>query len=262
MVSFHLLGLTLAALAGQAVADCSRDTLQAAADAYLAAQEAGAIAGSAFQKLLDPAVTYRQNNKASSASAGIWSKALKLDHNRTTLDTTQCASYTELVSTAGPYVVGVQLRHASASDAASPINAVDAIVATTGDWAFNAAKTLSYIATEDWGTLAAADRSPRAVLQAAADAYLDMWSNSTAINAVPWGSPCARTEGSMHFSPSCTVGVPTSGSASAKITQRRYVIDETVGSADVFCSFAGALPDSHEFRLIGGKVRLVHTITV
>ncbi|CAK7200109.1 hypothetical protein SEUCBS139899_002798 [Sporothrix eucalyptigena] len=261
MVHLRLLGLVLA-LTGHAVADCSRDTLEAAAESYIAAQTAGVVAGSAFAKLLDPAVVYRQNNKPSDATTGIWSKALKLDHNRTILDTTQCASYTELISTAGPYVIGVQLRHASATDAASPINLVDSIVATTGDWAFNAAKTLSYIATEDWGTLPEADRSPRATLQAAADAYLDMWSNSTAINAVPWGTPCARTEGSAHVTPSCKSGAPSGGTAAGKNTDRRYVIDETVGSCNAFCAFGGQMPDSHEFRLIDGKLRLVHTITV
>ncbi|KAL1893918.1 hypothetical protein Sste5346_006058 [Sporothrix stenoceras] len=262
MIKFTALGLALAALAGQALADCSRDTLLAAADAYMAAQITGSVSGSAFQKLLDPAVTYRQNNKAADLATGLLSKPLKLDHNRTTLDTTQCASYTELVSTAGPYVIGTQLRHASATDAASLITSVDIIVATTGDWAFNAAKTLQYITPEDWGTLAESDRSPRALLQAAADAYLDMWSNSTAINAVPWGTPCARTEGSAHVTPSCKSGAPTTGTAAGKNTDRRYVIDETVGSCNVFCAFGGQMPDSHEFRLIAGKLRLVHTITV
>ncbi|CAK7226940.1 hypothetical protein SBRCBS47491_006398 [Sporothrix bragantina] len=261
MVNIRFLGLALS-LVSPVAADCSRDTLLAAAEAYMAVQTAGAVAGSDFAKLLDPAVTYRQNNKPSDATTGIWSKALKLDHNRTILDTTQCASYTELVATAGPYVIGVQLRHASATDAASPINLVDSIVATTGDWSFNAAKTLSYIATEDWGTLPEKDRSPRATLQAAADAYLDMWSNSTAINAVPWGTPCARTEGSMHVTPSCKAGAPSGGSASSKNTDRRYVIDETVGSCNAFCAFGGQMPDSHEFRLVDGKLRLVHTITV
>jgi hypothetical protein len=263
MVHPTTLGLALAAFAGHAAADCSRDTLLAAADAYMAAQISGAVAGSAFQKLLDAAATYRQNNKAADLMTGLLSKALTLDHNRTTLDTTQCASYTELVSTAGPYVIGTQLRHSSATDdAASLITSVDTIVATTGDWAFNAAKTLGYIQPEDWGTLAEADRSPRAVLQAAADAYLDMWSNSTAINAVPWGTPCARTEGSAHVTPSCKLGAPSSGTAAGKNTDRRYVIDETVGSCNVFCAFGGQMPDSHEFRLIAGKLRLVHTITV
>jgi hypothetical protein len=41
-----------------------------------------------------------------------------------------------------------------------------------------------------------------------------------------------------------------------------HVIDEAVGSVDVFLNFAGGMPDSHEFRVEGGKLRYVHAITV
>lgn len=45
---------------------------------------------------------------------------------------------------------------------------------------------------------------------------------------------------------------------------RRYVIDEVVGSVDVLCAFdsLGNMPDSHEIRLEGRKVKYVHTVTV
>lgn len=43
--------------------------------------------------------------------------------------------------------------------------------------------------------------------------------------------------------------------------QRWYVIDETIGAVDVMMSFAD-LPDSHDFRVEGGKLRYVHTMTV
>ncbi len=252
------LAAAVLALAVGTAAECSRDMLVAAAESYIAAQTSGKLDD--FQKMLDASVGYQQNNKKADLATGLLSKALKLDHNRTTADTTQCASYTELVATGGPYVIGTQLRYSE--DAGNKITLVDTIVATKGDWAFNAATTLSYISKEDWGTLDDTQRSPRETLQAAADAYLDMWSNSTAINAVPWGTPCARTEGSAHVTPSCRSGAPSGGTAAGRNTMRRYVIDETVGSCNVLCAFGGQMPDSHEFRLISGKLRLVHTITV
>jgi hypothetical protein len=45
---------------------------------------------------------------------------------------------------------------------------------------------------------------------------------------------------------------------------RRYVIDEMLGSVDVLCNFEslGQMPDSHEIRVEGGKVKYVHTVTV
>lgn len=241
-----------------ALADCTADILSSAANTYLAAQESGSLAD--LNKLVSSTnFTYMENNKAASLSTGVLSKALKLDHNRTITDVVQCASYTELIATTGPYVIGTQIRH---SDDGSSINMIDSIVATTGDWGFDAKSTLTHVSAEDWGLLPTEDRSPRDTLQAAADAYLDMWSNSSAINAVPWGTPCARTEGGAYTSPSCKAGAPTTGSPAQKVTMRRYVIDETVGSCNVLNSFAGSLPDSHEFRLISGKLRLVHTITV
>jgi hypothetical protein len=41
---------------------------------------------------------------------------------------------------------------------------------------------------------------------------------------------------------------------------RGYVIDETVGSVEVFAKFAGA-PDSHDFRIEDCEVTLVHAVT-
>ena len=247
--------LTTAALATVAAADCTRDALFAAANLYVEAQAAGSVAG--LQKLISASnFTYMENNKAATLASGLLTKALKLDHNRSIADTTQCASYTELVSTAGPYVIGTQIRF---TPDASSILSIDTIHATKGDWFFNAATTLSYVSKETWAPLDASQRSSRAAIQAAGDAYLDMWSNATAKAAVPWSSTCQRVEGSMHFSP-CTLGAPNGGGT--KNGMRRYVIDEVLGSGDILCAFGGSMPDSHEFRLINGKLELVHTITV
>ena len=46
------------------------------------------------------------------------------------------------------------------------------------------------------------------------------------------------------------------------MTNRRYVIDEVVGTVDVFLNFGGMPPDSHEYRVENGKLKIVHTITV
>lgn len=100
----------------------------------------------------------------------------------------------------------------------------------------------------------------------AIDAYLDLWGNSSA--AVPWGTPCRRMEGSAYTGSgkpddSCNVGIP--GGSQPPVTNRRYVIDEQYGSANVLRDF-GAMksgaPDSHEIRLENGKLRYVHTMTV
>jgi len=252
MIASTILILGVAGLQGLAVAQCTREHLLATADLYIAAQQSGKLDD--FKKSWADSVSYTENNKKGTVEAGVISKALKLDHNRTTADTTNCATFTELVATGGPYVIGTQLRHADGK-----VNSIDIMAATTGSWAFNAKTTLSFIATEDWSPLETAHQTSREVLKNAIDAYLNMWSNSTAKAAVPWGSPCARTEGSAHVTPDCRAGAPNGGSM--QIGNRRYVIDEVIGSAEAFCAF-GSMPDSHELRLIDGKVRLVHTITV
>lgn len=245
-----------------AAADCTREALIAAADKYVAAQTAGSLGTDL--KVSATNFTYRENNKAATVKSGVIGTALKIANRRTTADVVACASYTELIATSPkPYVIGTQLRH----DAADPDLAVvmmDTMAATTGSLSFNAAQTLSYVKTEQWPLLTAAQRQgqTRDSLKAVADAYLDMWTNATAINAVPWGTPCERIEGSSRVSP-CTGGAPRGGSKTQN-GMRRYVIDEDMGSADVLCAFnaVGGVADSHEFRLESGKLRYVHTITL
>jgi hypothetical protein len=86
---------------------------------------------------------------------------------------------------------------------------------------------------------------------------------------VPWGYPCVRIEGGMYTgtgSPkdSCDVGLPSG----VNISNRRYVVDETIGSVVVFCTFGAGTPgggsgapDTHLFRVENGKLRYVHTLT-
>ncbi|KAE8443227.1 hypothetical protein EG329_002095 [Mollisiaceae sp. DMI_Dod_QoI] len=194
---------------------CTRDTLIAAADLLVAAQTAGSLRD--LQALLTSDYKYQENNKASDVKTGVLGTALKIAHRKTTADTVACASYTELVATTPkPYVIGTQLRHTA--DGAN-ITLIDTIAATTGALSFNAAKTLGYIEKEAWTTIDAAKRDSRTVIQAAGDAYLDMWSNSSAYNAVPWGTPCERVEGSSLNSP-CTAGAPRGGSTQRNSMRR------------------------------------------
>lgn len=214
---------------------CDQASLSAAADAYVAAQTAGQL--DPLQKLLTANWTYQENNKMMNAQMGVISKALKIDHRRTNLDLTSCASYTELIITdaANPYVIGTQLRH----DSNMQITMIDSIASTTNSWLFDAKKTLQHVLEEKWDPIPAASRDSRAVIQAAGDAYLDMWSNVTAVDAVPWGTPCTRLEGSAYTgsgkpTDSCRPGIPSNHSQ-APNTHRRYVVDESMGSVSIFC---------------------------
>ncbi|CAO2652499.1 Nn.00g007820.m01.CDS01 [Neocucurbitaria sp. VM-36] len=240
-------------------ADCTREGLLAAAESYLAAQTSGKISD---LKLSSTNFTYQQNNKISEIAKGILSTPYKIDLNRSTADTVACASYTMWISSSGskPYVVSTQIRHAN--NDTNSISMINTVAATTGDLFFDAKKTLGYIQKEDWTIIPAAQRPSRELLKQVGDAYLDMWTDAKAADSIPWGTECERVEGSSYTNP-CGKTLPRGGS-SKNNGMRRYVIDEEMGSVDVLYQFdsLGAWPDSHEIRVVAGKVKYVHTVTV
>ncbi|KAB5576367.1 hypothetical protein GE09DRAFT_1266106 [Coniochaeta sp. 2T2.1] len=240
-------------------ADCTREGLLSAANLYLTAVSTGNISS---LPLSGTNFTYQENNKPLSITRGVLSTPLKIDLNRSTADVVACASYTILISSSGPkpYVLATQIRH-HANDT-STIAMIDTIAATTGSLFFDAKMTLGYIQAEDWSPLPEASRPSRDLLKKYGDAYLDMWTDPKAADSIAWGTVCERVEGSSFTSP-CGKSLPRGGSKTNN-GNRRYVIDETVGSVDVLCSFdsLGSLPDSHEIRVEDGKVKYVHTITV
>ncbi|TVY80302.1 hypothetical protein LSUE1_G004686 [Lachnellula suecica] len=185
-----IIPIALAGPTSHAAFECNQTAALSAADAYVSAQTTGQL--DPLQQLLSSNWTYQENNKATDAKTGVLSKALKIDHRRTNLDTTACATYTELIITnaASPYVIGTQIRHGTNMTIAS----VDSIVSTTNSWIFNANVTLQHLPN----------------------------------------------------------------------TRRRYVVDEAMGSVSIFCLWEHMMmaADSHEFRLEGGKLRYVHTMTV
>ncbi|KAK0643773.1 hypothetical protein B0T16DRAFT_430242 [Cercophora newfieldiana] len=250
-----------ALLAGVAVvsAECTREGLLAAANSYVAALTAGKIDG---LKLSATNFTYQENNKkADLAKSGPFAQPLKIDLTRSTADVVACASYTLVISSGGakPYILATQLRHPG--DDTSTISLVDTIAATTGSLFFNAKKTLEHIQAQNWKPIPEAERPSRELLKKYGDAYLDMWTDKDAAGSIQWGADCERVEGSQFTKP-CGVSLPRGGSTKPN-GNRRYVIDETVGSVDILCSFdsIGNYPDSHETRVEGGKVKYVHTVT-
>ncbi|KAI0181765.1 hypothetical protein GGR52DRAFT_54952 [Hypoxylon sp. FL1284] len=267
-MQYRLLAAALGAVLPLATADCDRASLEAFADDYVAAHETGTVENLAN---LASDFSYVENNQTQDFGPGLLAKALDVAHRHTIADEVDCASYTELIVThdaAGapaPYVIGTQVRHRPED---LSVYLIDLTVSTTGSWLFNSTKTLEWASRESWSLIDEGARDSREALRLAADAYLDMWSNASAIDAVPWGTPCARLEGSVYTgsgSPtdSCKPGIPTNNNQ-APNSHRRYVTDVAYGSISVLCIFEhlANAPDSHEFRLENGKLRYVHTITL
>jgi hypothetical protein len=261
LVWIVLTGALLAPTAGFAQVSCSRDGLQRAADLYIAAQTKGDTSGLPLAMGLG----YMENVAPADINKGLIKKAMKIDHHRSLLDISTCQTFTEVIVTnkEEPYVLGTRLRINR-----DKIAEIEILWTTTGYWLFNADAYLKYSATEKWDAIPADKRDTRETLVAAASAYLDAFLEGKK-DLVPWGYPCNRTEGGAHTgngSPtdSCDVGVPSG----VNISNRRFVVDPTIGSVVAFCTFGAGnanggsgSPDTHLFRVEGGKLRYVHTLT-
>ena len=251
-MSRFLLGLSVVAAA--LAADCDKTLLKSVTDSYISAQTNGKPATLAP---VSSSLAYFENDKTADLTKGILSTAQKIDFSRSQHDTTNCATYTEVIITDSkhPYVLGTQIHLTNGT-----ISKVETLITDKGDWLFDAAGTLKWASKEAWTPIPEGKRDTRAVIQAAGDAYCDIFKDKSV--KVPWGQPCARLEGGSYTgkgeaSDRCDVGIPNN----VELKNRRYVIDEEYGTVGVFLSFAG-IPDSHEFRVEGGKLRFVHTITV
>lgn len=251
----------LAPISAFAQVSCTRDGLQHAADLYIEAQTSGDISNLPLAE----GVGYRENIAPADINEGIVNKAMEIDHHFSLLDEDSCQTFTEVIVTdeAEPYVIGTRLRINH-----DKIAEVETLWTATGYWLFDADAYLQYSSTEDWGTIPEAERDSRGVLVSAANAYLDAFLEGN-IDQVPWGFPCVRTEGGAYTGTgsdddSCEVGVPSG----VNIANRRFVVDESMGSVVVYCTFGAGgpnggsgAPDTHLFRVENGKLRYVHTLT-
>jgi hypothetical protein len=235
---------------------CDRIILQAAVDSYIEAQKAG----DPSKMSLAEKVNWIENLASTTMDKSICKTAMKIAFHRDFFDVDSCRIFSEVIVTdAGhPYVIGMRLRVSEGK-----ISEVDAVVTDKGDWLFDATKYLTKSKGETWDTLPVAKRSTRQYLINSANAYLQLFDKPYK-DTVPWGTPCNRLEGGNNYTdPVCSSGIPQD---SQKITNRDFVVDQSMGSVDVYCRFffspATGYPDSHLFRLVDGKLRYVHTLTV
>ena len=235
-------------------------------DAYVKAQSTGQSARLPLAK----GASYAENDQAMDIRKGVLAGALKVDFTRSFHDTTQCAAFTELVAATDPhpYVIHTRIE----ATRGGRVTKMESVVTDAGDWMFGAAEHLAVTRSETWDEIPKDKRDTRAVIQAAADAYLDNWGNPEL--PVPHGAPCARLEGRINTGSrnpegnTCNMGAFPQ---KLKVGHRRYVIDETIGAVSVFHDFpwldAGlptdpGTPASQMFRVEGGKNRYIHEVTV
>jgi len=248
--------------AGSANASCTRESLVAAVDAYQAAQ----TAGDKSKLPLSPSATFTENFKTT--TMGIWLTPLLIAYRHDLLDTEKCQTFSEVYVTEGSpqYVLGIRLavkeNQISEIESIVTMGTVSGSTITSTDWNFDAKAYLTCAKSEDWSVVPQASRSTREQLIAAGEAYFKDFSDKTSM--VPWGTPCYRLEGGKGCTPaadkasqSCNVGVPDG----ITFKSTHWVVDLELNTAVGLTLFAGVDPDSHMFRLIDGKIRLVHTLT-
>jgi hypothetical protein len=265
-ILFSSIVLAGVALAANAQAECSRETLQKLADTYVKAQ----TAGNSAQLPLAANATYAENDTAMDIAKGMLAGALKIDFTRSLHDTKQCATFTEIVAATDPHPYVIHTRMEATAD--GKVSKMESIVTDAGDWVFGAAEHLAVTKVEKWDEIPKDKRDTREAIQAAADAYLNNWGDPEL--PVPHGTPCSRLEGRMSTAAKSPEGQTcTMGAFPEKlnVTNRRYVIDETYGAVAIFHKFpwldAGipkdpGTPASQLFRVEGGMNRYIHEVTV
>jgi hypothetical protein len=240
--------------------ECTRPMLQAAVESYLAAQASGDIS----RMSLDAKAKFQENMIPTTKEKGLWNTALPIAHTISIYDVPRCKTFTEVIVTEGghPYVLGTRLAVKSGR-----ITEIDSLVSDQDDWLFNAPDYLKYSKAEDWPVLAPDDRVSRQELIDAGNQYFDFVFLDKGIRP-PWGTPCARLEGGAYTNPkneprdTCQIPAPL---GEMFVVNRTYVVDEEMGTVNVFCRFGDSkegMPDSHLFRLVNGKYRWIHTISV
>ena len=238
---------------------CSRASLTAAANSYIEAQKAGNIS-----KLpLAEKVKYVENMSETTKEKGMWNKALPIAFHRSIYDVARCKTFTEVIVTEGTkYVLGTRLKVTKDGK----ISEIDSVVTGKDDWLFNADDYLKYSKAEDWGILPVDDRVTRQDLIDAGNQYLDFVFMDGFVRA-PWGTPCARLEGGAYTNPdgndkdNCQIPGPL---GEMFMVNRSYVVDEELGVVNIFCRFVNetGMPDVHTFRLVKGRYRFIHTLSV
>jgi hypothetical protein len=121
-------------------------------------------------------VSYAENDATMDIKTGVLTQPITIDFNRSLYDTTECATFTELVAATNkkPYVIHTRMLFTD-----DKITTIQSVVTSDGDWAFNATGQLYWNKQEKWDPIPDAKQDSRAVIKAAADAYLDSWGDGT-----------------------------------------------------------------------------------
>ena len=107
LVGIVLTGALLAPSSSFAQVSCSREGLQHTVDLYIDAQTKGDTSGLPLANGLG----YFENSAPADINAGVIKTAMKIDHHRSLLDTSNFQTFTEVIvrDKSKPYVLGTRM---------------------------------------------------------------------------------------------------------------------------------------------------------
>jgi hypothetical protein len=240
--------------------ECTRSMLKVAADSYIEAQKTGSLS----KMSLDPKVKFMENMSDTTKEKGLWNTALPIALNHSIYDVPRCKTFSEIIVTQGkPYVIGTRLTVKDGK-----VTEIDSLVTKEGDWLFNPGNYLKYSSADDWSVQPLDTRASRQDLVDAGNQYFDLVFLDSHIQP-PWGTPCARLEGGAYtnekneYKDTCKVEGAIQGGG-MYIVNRSFIVDEEMQMVNVYCRFGNntGMPDSHLFRLVNGRYRWIHTLSV
>jgi hypothetical protein len=258
-IGLSISGNNIAAQAQAGSQACTRESLKAVTDKFLAALEAHNPAGLP----LAASVKYTENGILVAIGNGAWKTAGKTTFKRGMVDTQKCGTHTQAVidESGKPMLYGVRLKVNQGK-----ISEIESIV-VRGKEVLNVQAILDS-KDQDWeGILPPEQRSSRLAMMAAADDYFELFvkTKKQKVSELVYSKPCDRWENGMQTTKGgMNQGVPMpEHNCSPKNfsdmihSPRRFLVDEETGVVVAYTLFDKVWPDFHMFKMKNGYVELI-----
>ena len=253
---FLALGSITTAMAQSSGPACTRESLKAATDKFLAALQAHNPSGLP----LASGVKYTENGIVVAVGKGFWETAGKLTFKRGMVDTQKCGTHTQTIieENGKPMLYGVRLKVDKAK-----ISEIESIV-VRGKEVLDV-KAILDTKDQDWeGILPPEQRSSRLAMMAVADDYFELFvqKQPRKVSILPFAKTCDRWENGMQTTKGGTnqgVTMPAHncspvGFADMIHGPRRFLVDEETGIVVAYTLFNKVWPDFHMFKIRNGQV--------
>jgi hypothetical protein len=255
-ICLFLLGNTVVAQAQSGGQACTRESLKAVTDKFLAALEArkpsvAPLASGAKQT---------ENGAEVAIGKGFWETGGKMIFKRGMVDTQKCGTHTQTIfeENGKQMLYGVRLKIDK-----EKISEIEAIV-VRGKEVLDV-KAILDTKDQDWESIIPSEqRSSRLTMMAAADDYFELFvkEQPMRVSALPYAKICDRWENGMQTTKGGTnqgVAMPAhncspKGFADMTHSPRRFLVDVETGIVVAYTLFNNVWPDFHMFKMRNGQV--------